>query len=214
MRRSLRFFSSCSSSSFIVRFPIEQKVLACHTAQDHPFQPVQIVKTITAGLAHGAQERFPRILPHQAQQLPQGQRDHLAAPLFQPSYILGQLGRGRDDGLLFGMRIGTRRPLAARRPVLSQRDPLVLGFGDAPVRHQAAGVQLNLDLVLGLAHLHAAADPVHWNRDRKSTRLNSSHSQISYAVFCLKKKKKKKKIKRNKKTKTTNKKTTTKTTYK
>src|SRR2546430_6853940 len=28
--------------------------------------------------------------------------------------------------------------------------------------------------------------------DRKSTRLNSSHSQISYAVFCLKKKKKKK----------------------
>src|SRR2546427_6021712 len=29
-------------------------------------------------------------------------------------------------------------------------------------------------------------------RDRKSTRLNSSHSQISYAVFCLKKKKNKK----------------------
>src|SRR2546430_12999067 len=27
-------------------------------------------------------------------------------------------------------------------------------------------------------------------KDRKSTRLNSSHSQISYAVFCLKKKKK------------------------
>src|SRR5688572_32715127 len=29
-------------------------------------------------------------------------------------------------------------------------------------------------------------------QDRKSTRLNSSHSQISYAVFCMKKKKKKK----------------------
>src|SRR5438132_203605 len=29
------------------------------------------------------------------------------------------------------------------------------------------------------------------NRDRKSTRLNSSHTVISYAVFCLKKKKKK-----------------------
>src|SRR2546430_7176363 len=28
------------------------------------------------------------------------------------------------------------------------------------------------------------------HRDRKSTRLNSSHSQISYAVFCLKKKNK------------------------
>src|SRR2546427_6001178 len=31
-------------------------------------------------------------------------------------------------------------------------------------------------------------------QDRKSTRLNSSHSQISYAVFCLKKKKNTKKI--------------------
>src|SRR5687768_17965791 len=31
--------------------------------------------------------------------------------------------------------------------------------------------------------------------DRKSTRLNSSHGYISYAVFCLKKKKKKKKTK-------------------
>src|SRR5438067_5911153 len=30
------------------------------------------------------------------------------------------------------------------------------------------------------------------SRDRKSTRLNSSHVSISYAVFCLKKKKKKK----------------------
>src|SRR5437868_11758618 len=34
--------------------------------------------------------------------------------------------------------------------------------------------------------------PAHPNRDRKSTRLNSSHVSISYAVFCLKKKKKKK----------------------
>src|SRR2546421_1313396 len=34
--------------------------------------------------------------------------------------------------------------------------------------------------------------------DRKSTRLNSSHDQISYAVFCLKKKKKTKKTQRDK----------------
>src|SRR2546427_12015695 len=38
-----------------------------------------------------------------------------------------------------------------------------------------------------LAHHHAGQRV----GDRKSTRLNSSHSQISYAVFCLKKKKKK-----------------------
>ena len=52
-------------------------------------------------------------------------------------------------------------------------------------------------------------------RDRKSTRLNSSHALISYAVFCLKKKKKKthnkqqqQKTKQNNKKKKKNKKTT------
>src|SRR5437667_8932042 len=40
--------------------------------------------------------------------------------------------------------------------------------------------------------------------DRKSTRLNSSHITISYAVFCLKKKKKKKKIHIQSKNKYTN----------
>src|SRR2546428_9641453 len=40
----------------------------------------------------------------------------------------------------------------------------------------------------------ARRDPQSRARDRKSTRLNSSHDQISYAVFCLKKKKKTKMI--------------------
>src|SRR2546430_5701297 len=43
----------------------------------------------------------------------------------------------------------------------------------------------------GEEHCHQAAEHDHAvSLDRKSTRLNSSHSQISYAVFCLKKKKK------------------------
>src|SRR3712207_8616860 len=37
----------------------------------------------------------------------------------------------------------------------------------------------------------AARQIVHGQEDRKSTRLNSSHANISYAVFCLKKKKNK-----------------------
>src|SRR5688572_32481067 len=54
----------------------------------------------------------------------------------------------------------------------------------------------------GIAHSWQHGDACGFHRrgklgesrsDRKSTRLNSSHSQISYAVFCLKKKKKKKK---------------------
>src|SRR3989475_1945975 len=47
---------------------------------------------------------------------------------------------------------------------------------DLEVRERAGG--LDLDVGKGVHDL-----------DRKSTRLNSSHSQISYAVFCLKKKK-------------------------
>src|SRR5688572_31726108 len=60
---------------------------------------------------------------------------------------------------------------------------VVAGEG-AVAHHQGSG---------GLAHaalLNGKADDG-GQVDRKSTRLNSSHSQISYAVFCLKKKKKK-----------------------
>src|SRR2546427_4492839 len=47
------------------------------------------------------------------------------------------------------------------------------------------------DVQVGDDHLLFAEGRAEWyhRQDRKSTRLNSSHSQISYAVFCLKKKK-------------------------
>src|SRR2546422_7716700 len=44
------------------------------------------------------------------------------------------------------------------------------------------------DHSLSMSEKHELAFPV-IERDRKSTRLNSSHGYISYAVFCLKKKK-------------------------
>src|SRR5688572_31778237 len=58
---------------------------------------------------------------------------------------------------------------------------------DAELRDQAFGARITFDLP-GVAEraMYFGTDPL----DRKSTRLNSSHSQISYAVFCLKKKKK------------------------
>src|SRR3712207_7488677 len=43
----------------------------------------------------------------------------------------------------------------------------------------------------GISQRIEAARARHRVKDRKSTRLNSSHANISYAVFCLKKKKKK-----------------------
>src|SRR2546427_6617667 len=42
---------------------------------------------------------------------------------------------------------------------------------------------------LGGVDVHGNGEALAQQGDRKSTRLNSSHSQISYAVFCLKKKK-------------------------
>src|SRR3712207_7899790 len=44
----------------------------------------------------------------------------------------------------------------------------------------------------GLTGCEKPAEPATQTEDRKSTRLNSSHANISYAVFCLKKKKKNK----------------------
>src|SRR5256885_12175024 len=61
-----------------------------------------------------------------------------------------------------------------------------IGEGDV----DGAAERVRMSLVRDLANKPIAArKPL---RDRKSTRLNSSHLVISYAVFCLKKKKKKK----------------------
>src|SRR3712207_7015752 len=49
-------------------------------------------------------------------------------------------------------------------------------------RPQGAAAALHCPWVLSPCH------PVLFSKDRKSTRLNSSHANISYAVFCLKKK--------------------------
>src|SRR3712207_7701443 len=60
----------------------------------------------------------------------------------------------------------------------------VVGTGDGA----AVNVGPGGTAVSGDARLHRVV--VGENGDRKSTRLNSSHANISYAVFCLKKKKK------------------------
>src|SRR2546427_2225248 len=87
-----------------------------------------------------------------------------------------------------------------RRPPRSTLFPYTTLFRSHVRQVQAA------HLVEPVGHLEQAADAVALGlapqrgvhgvgrlvplQDRKSTRLNSSHSQISYAVFCLKKKKK------------------------
>src|SRR2546430_6780349 len=76
-----------------------------------------------------------------------------------------------DQVPLFDLRRPAARPVAPRRlpPPQALRPLRILRHGDRPGAPRGGG------------SLRGA--------DRKSTRLNSSHSQISYAVFCLKKKK-------------------------
>src|SRR6266567_8439493 len=73
--------------------------------------------------------------------------------------------------------------LMIRRPPRSTLFPYTTLFRSAPPRCRGTDP-------LRRPTRCAAATP-QGRADRKSTRLNSSHSQISYAVFCLKKKKKK-----------------------
>src|SRR2546430_4478068 len=89
-----------------------------------------------------------------------------------------------------------------RRPPRSTLFPYTTLFRSPDARQRArAAVEADERRVIGVeigadARVHArrpAAGALDLAAlDRKSTRLNSSHSQISYAVFCFKKKKKKK----------------------
>src|SRR5204863_9203658 len=76
------------------------------------------------------------------------------------------------DALPISPRSGTRPRSRGHRPPAASRDR---STGDSPPRPLRDGAALR-------------RSP---QADRKSTRLNSSHVEISYAVFCLKKKKKK-----------------------
>src|SRR5207249_1433944 len=81
-----------------------------------------------------------------------------------------------------------------------------LGARDVDVVRLPRNRQLGIDLGIDVIDLQVVGSrdalrrkpdaqslfDLHVHRDRKSTRLNSSHVSISYAVFCLKKKKKKK----------------------
>src|SRR2546428_1845310 len=88
-----------------------------------------------------------------------------------------------------------------RRPPRSTLFPYTTLFRSLPVSVNECGLPGALSVIVTVAPRAPVA--VAFNvtlttqlapgaRDRKSTRLNSSHDQISYAVFCLKKKKNKK----------------------
>src|SRR5438034_5578268 len=75
--------------------------------------------------------------------------------------------------------------LIIRRPPRSTLFPYTTLFRSHPLatNHRSPAAELPSSSLYWAVKMNA--------RDRKSTRLNSSHTVISYAVFCLKKKKKK-----------------------
>src|SRR5207253_5989994 len=83
--------------------------------------------------------------------------------------------------------VSTLTPIPTNTP--PQQGVLVIGVGDHTLA-QSVGLSKGsvIETVAGLK-VHNLEDLGKFLRDRKSTRLNSSHVAISYAVFCLKKKK-------------------------
>src|SRR2546427_12186198 len=84
--------------------------------------------------------------------------------------------------------------LMIRRPPRSTLFPYTTLFRSGPagrgaVQRDALQGAVGRHQVLGRLEEQVALLGIAQHGDRKSTRLNSSHSQISYAVFCLKKKK-------------------------
>src|SRR2546427_9565819 len=73
---------------------------------------------------------------------------------------------------------------------LFRSPPLMVSCGSYPALPWAAASPHEVQPPLEQPPVETAAPALTIGKDRKSTRLNSSHSQISYAVFCLKKKKK------------------------
>src|SRR3712207_9577848 len=77
--------------------------------------------------------------------------------------------------------------LMIRRPPRSTLFPYTTLFRSAPRDPDVLAVRCPGHLLVHRRHVALHEEEV--RADRKSTRLNSSHANISYAVFCLKKKK-------------------------
>src|SRR2546426_4769857 len=102
----------------------------------------------------------------------------------------------RDSGAAMSDLLGhVGRPLPALPPA-GRRDDQADGDRDRPVEYRGGVAERAFDEWVLQDHLarniaeKAPAQPDDPRVDRKSTRLNSSHLVISYAVFCLKKKNK------------------------
>src|SRR2546430_16843078 len=111
-----------------------------------------------------------------------GQRRSMLRRRFLTPFLDGERGMGKGEWCVWGSCAQLpKESNEESNDALGQRE---LGLAATVARK----IQVPGDFELAVKLRRGASLPT---RNRKSTRLNSSHSQISYAVFCLKKKKKK-----------------------
>jgi hypothetical protein len=79
--------------------------------------------------------------------------------------------------LFFGVRIVSLDALPARRPMFGEGDPLLLWSHGADMRDDVARIELELDLVPGLANLYPPPDP--GDRNRVANRMHGDISSAS-----------------------------------
>src|SRR6266478_2259772 len=111
-------------------------------------------------------------------------------PGFPPVYDQGQLGSCTANAIAAAIQY---EQIRQKEPKPFAPSRLFIYYNERIMEHtvgQDAGAQIR-DGMKSVNHIGACPE-TDWpyviaNLDRKSTRLNSSHSQISYAVFCLKK---------------------------
>src|SRR5439155_17801484 len=121
---------------------------------------------------------FFRISPHEAERIDPQERLFLEvsyACIEDAGYTPAELREHGSVGVFVGVMNGNY-PTGARYWSIANRVSFALGL-------QGPSVAIDTACSSSLTALHFATQ-----RDRKSTRLNSSHVAISYAVFCLKKK--------------------------
>src|SRR5205809_3972918 len=115
--------------------------------------------------------------------------DHRSAGLAE-----SRLPRTRERAVRRAVGRRGAAPRAARVPPLLRGRAREDARGRYQLRHQAGHPPGSRETRRALSRSplsqHLLPDRHPLDRDRKSTRLNSSHGYISYAVFCLKKKKK------------------------
>src|SRR5699024_11496460 len=93
---------------------------------------------------------------------------------------------GQNVTVLPGVKIGDGAIIGANSVVTKDVAPYTI-VGGNPI--QLIGPRFEPEVIQALENLAWWNKDIEWITDRKSTRLNSSHVSISYAVFCLKKKK-------------------------